>query len=78
MLPLPFCPSNILVAVVVVQAAVVVVDDVLGVVKYVQYKRIHIGSLSGCLLLPVLSGCLLLPAVAWVEWLPVVACGCLE
>ena len=72
------------VAVVVVVAAVVVVDVLVGTVKYLQTdsraEAYTYPDCSGCLLLPVVAEIewlRRLPVVAWVAWLPVVACGCL-
>ena len=64
------CPSNTLVAAVVVMAAVMVVNVVVGIAKW----------LSGCRWLPVVvwvESCMWLLVTAWTEWLLVVACGCL-
>ena len=65
-----YCPSNMLVAAVVVMAAVMVVNVVVGIAKW----------LSGCRWLPVvvwIESCLWLLVTAWAEWLLVVVCGCL-
>ena len=57
-----------LVAVVVVMAAVVVVDVLVGVVKYLQSDKIRLQRNTDNYTETDTSGCLWLPMAAWAEW----------